>query len=266
MFEMIFADYLNPEHELLRAAGLIDWDGLHEALSFYYSSLGRTGKPIRLMVGIHILKHRYNCSDERAVEELHENAYWQCFCGFKTFQKGEILEATSLVKFRNRIGIEGMKKIEAVLFKAWSEMGLVKTPRVSVDTTSQPKDIAYPTDADLLHRIKEKIVKEIDRVRQGVTLRKPFRSFRRRGKKLLFEIKRLCRQNPEAREKKTEARQKIVKRVVHKGADIVNTLCPGAQGDRPQAPSTGHPGKEGGEPDGADPSGRKTSKADLLAP
>ncbi len=224
MFEMIFADYLNPEHELLRAAGLIDWDGLHEALSSYYSPLGRTGKPIRLMVGIHILKHRYNCSDERAVEELHENAYWQCFCGFKTFQKGEILEASSLVKFRNRIGIEGMKKIEAVLFKAWGEMGLVKTRRVSVDTTSQPKDIAYPTDADLLHRIKAKIVREIDRVRQGVTLRKPFRSFRRRGKKLLFEIKRLCRQNPEARKKKTEALQKIVKRVVHQGADIVNTL------------------------------------------
>jgi IS5 family transposase len=70
MFEMVFAESLNPEHELLRAGRLIDWDGLHEALSSYYSPLGRAGKPIRLMVGIHILKHRNNCSDERAVEEL----------------------------------------------------------------------------------------------------------------------------------------------------------------------------------------------------
>ena len=77
----------------------------------------KPGKPIRLMVGLHILKHRYNCSDERAVEELQENAYWQCFCGFETFQTGVLLEATSLVKFRNRLGAEGMKQIEAVLLR-----------------------------------------------------------------------------------------------------------------------------------------------------
>jgi len=76
MFETLFSDYLDSEHELLCAAQLIDWDGLHEALSSYYSPLGRSGKPIRLMVGIHILKHRFNCSDDRAVEELHENVYW----------------------------------------------------------------------------------------------------------------------------------------------------------------------------------------------
>jgi hypothetical protein len=30
MYETLFADVLNPDHELLRAAGIIDWDGLHE--------------------------------------------------------------------------------------------------------------------------------------------------------------------------------------------------------------------------------------------
>ena len=119
MFETLFTDVLNPEHELLRAGRLIDWDGLHEALSVYYSPVGRHGKSIRLMVGIHILKHRYNCSDDRAVEMLHENAYWQCFCGFNTFQSGQILDSTSMVKFRNRIGTEGMKRVETVLLHAW---------------------------------------------------------------------------------------------------------------------------------------------------
>jgi len=160
MFETLFADVLKADHELLRAARLIDWDGLDEALSVYYSPIGRHGKSIRLMVGIHILKHRYNCSDDRAVEMLHENAYWQCFCGFNTFQGGQMLDSTSMVKFRNRIGAEGMKRIEAVLLQAWSDMGLVKTRRVAVDTTSQPKNIAYPTDADLLHRIKERDITE----------------------------------------------------------------------------------------------------------
>ncbi len=107
------------------------------------------------MVGIHILKRRYNCSDDRAVEMLHENAYRQSFCGFNSFQRGQILDSTTLLKFRNQIGTEGMKRIEAILLQTWSDMGLVKTRRVAVDTTSQPKNIAYPTDADLLHRIKD---------------------------------------------------------------------------------------------------------------
>jgi len=64
IFETLFSDVLNPDHELLHAARLIDWDGLRDALCAYYSPLGRQGKPIRLMVGIHILKHRYDCSDE----------------------------------------------------------------------------------------------------------------------------------------------------------------------------------------------------------
>jgi hypothetical protein len=69
-----------------------------------------------------------------------------------------------------------MMRIEAVLLGAWSEMGLVKTKRAAVDTTPQSRTIAYPTNADLLHWITEKIVRRIDRVRKKVTLQKPFRS------------------------------------------------------------------------------------------
>lgn len=224
MFETLFSDVLNPEHELLHAARLIDWDSLHDALCVYYSPLGRQGKSIRLMVGIHILKHRYDCSDERAVEMLHENAYWQCFCGFNTFQGGQILEATSLVKFRNRIGAEGMKQIEAVLLKAWSDMGLVKTKRVAVDTTAQPKDIAYPTDADLLHRIREKIVNQVKRVREEVTLRKPFRTYERTGKKRLMEIKKFHRKNPEGRKEAIQELKEMTHHVIEQAARIVNSL------------------------------------------
>jgi len=224
MFETLFSDVLNPEHELLRSARLIDWDGLHDALCSYYSPLGRQGKSLRLMVGIHILKHRYDCSDERAVEMLHENAYWQCFCGFKTFQGGQILEASSLVKFRNRIGTEGMKQIEAVLLRAWSSMGLVKTRRVSVDTTAQPKNIAYPTDADLLHRIREKIVKQVKRVRKEVTLRKPFRTYGRTGKKLLLGIKKFHRSNPEGRKEAIKALKEMTNHVIEQAAKVANSL------------------------------------------
>lgn len=230
MFETLFSDVLNPAHELLCAARLIDWDGLHDALGSSYSPIGRQGKSIRLMVGIHILKHRYDCSDERAVEMLHENAYWQCFCGFNTFQGGQILEATSLVKFRNRIGTEGMRQIECVLLKAWSDRGLVKTRRVAVDTTAQPKNIAYPTDADLLHRIREKIVKHIKRVREEVTLRKPFRTYGRSGKQCLLGIKKFHRKNPEGRKEAIKELKEMILHVVEQAAGVANSLY--SRGDK----------------------------------
>ncbi len=224
MFETLFTDYLNPDHELFRAAHLIEWDQLHEALSSYYSPLGRCGKPIRLMVGIHILKHRYNCSDDRAVEELHENAYWQYFCGFQSFQRGQIVDATSLVKFRNRIGPEGMEKVESVFLKHWTNMGLVKTKRVAVDTTAQPKNIAYPTDADLLHKIREKIVKEVKRVRKVVSFRKPFRSFTRRSKQILLRAKKFYRKNREAGNSSLKDLKTMTKRVVQQTEKMARSL------------------------------------------
>jgi hypothetical protein len=75
MIETLFTDVLNPEHELYLSAHLTDRDSLHESLSAYDSPTGRPGKSIGLMVGIQILKHRYNGSEEQTMKMLHENAY-----------------------------------------------------------------------------------------------------------------------------------------------------------------------------------------------
>jgi IS5 family transposase len=224
MFELNFADLLDSSHELMRAKKLIDWDQLHEALRSYYSTRGRHGKPIRLMVGLHLLKHHYNCSDERAVEELHENAYWQSFCGFKCFQRGLIVEATTLVKFRDRIGVDGMQHIENALLNHWRSKGLVKTKRAVVDTTAQPKNIAYPTDADLLYRIRERIVKQVKQVRQTIGLKKPFRSFTRVSKKVLLNIKKLYRNQPDKRQQAIKELLSMTNRVVRQASRIGNSL------------------------------------------
>jgi IS5 family transposase len=184
---------LDPEHELVCAAKLIDWDGLHDALSSHYSRRGRSGKPIRLMVGIHVLKHRYSCSDERAVEELQENVYWQYFCGFKTLQTKAIMDPTSLVKFRNRIGTDGMKLVEEAVTRAWGEQGLVKTKRVLVDTASQPKNIACSTAVDLLRKVREKITKKAKEVSEKEAIRRTYRSVEGTGKKVLLYVKKLYR-------------------------------------------------------------------------
>jgi len=90
-----------------------------------------------------------------------------------------------------------MQQIESVLMQGWHSKGLVKTRRAIVDTTAQPKNIAYPTDADLLHNIREKIVKKIKTIKKHVGLNKSFRSFTRMSKKILLNVKKLYRKKPE---------------------------------------------------------------------
>ena len=76
-------DQLNPKHPLLQLAENIPWDDFEEAFSPLYSSCGpgKPGKPIRLMVGLSILKHLEDVSDEVLVNRWVQNPYYQAFCG-----------------------------------------------------------------------------------------------------------------------------------------------------------------------------------------
>jgi IS5 family transposase len=83
---------LDPTHELLGLAQRIEWEAIDRALWSYYREFGRYAKPIRLMVGLHILKHLLNLSDVQEVQGLHESLYWMVFCGIDV---GHVLEQAS---------------------------------------------------------------------------------------------------------------------------------------------------------------------------
>jgi len=62
---------LKLKHPLCILANKIDWKFFADAFSSYYSeNRGSPGKPIRLMVGLHYLKHAFNESDESVVERF----------------------------------------------------------------------------------------------------------------------------------------------------------------------------------------------------
>lgn len=224
MFREKFHQYLDPEHELMRAGELIPWEAIHNELMRCYRKRGRRPKFIRLMVGIHILKHRFNVSDARAVEHLHENVYWQAFCGFDEPQPQGILEASSMTKFRRRIGPKGMASIERIMLECWTKMGLVKTKRMAVDTTAQPKNIAYPTDADLLYKAGRKLVEKVKAIRKEVSFRKFFRSFARTSRKVYLRIKKLYRSKPELQQEAIQTLSEMVEKVCWQASGMVNSL------------------------------------------
>jgi len=199
--EYILHQSLDPEHELLKLAAKIDWEAIVDRLRKYYKIRGRRAKHIRLMVGLHLLKHRLKLSDEVVVAQLHENLYWQRFCGEEwpivTDEKGEIVptvlvEASTLVKFRKRIGPEGVREIESILRDQMKAEGVISPKTAIVDTTAQEKHIAYPLDTHLLHRGRAHLMKLMRKAKAlGVTLPQGLRSFERKSRQVIIHLQKL---------------------------------------------------------------------------
>ncbi len=61
---------LDADHELYRLALVLDWAALEaEFGKLYCPDNGRPGTPIRLMAGLHFLKHTFGLSDEEVVRK-----------------------------------------------------------------------------------------------------------------------------------------------------------------------------------------------------
>lgn len=78
---------LDPEQGLYKLAQVLDWATSEaEFGTMYCPDNGRPGVPIRLMAGLHLLKHTFGLSDEQVMEQWVLNPYWQFFCGEEFFQ------------------------------------------------------------------------------------------------------------------------------------------------------------------------------------
>ena len=148
---------LDPNHELFRLAERIPWDDLTKEFGrLYVPDLGRPGIPIRLMAGLHLLKHTYGLSDEDVVKGWVENPYWQHFCGEVMFQHHFPIHPSQMTRWRRRIGEKGVEKLLEATITAGQNTGTI-TPesfeKVIVDTTVQPKAVQHPTDARLYRKV-----------------------------------------------------------------------------------------------------------------
>ena len=164
-------EQLSNKHPLYILAGQIKWSLFEESFKKHYrEDFGRPAKPIRLMVGLLMLKHIRNLSDESVVEQWAENAYYQYFSGEQTFTAKEPCEASELVHFRNRIGGEGIELILQESIRINGKGG--KEDKASIDTTVQEKNITYPTDSKLHRKIIKKCVSIAEK--EGIELRQRY--------------------------------------------------------------------------------------------
>lgn len=174
------ADQLNPKHPLYRLAKAIPWDVLEKEFAKLYSHTGRKAHPVRLMVGLLILKQLRNLSDESVVERWVENGYYQYFCGKANFQWDFPCHPTDLVHFRKRIGEKGVERILQVSIELHGKKAQER--EILIDSTVQEKNITFPTDTKLYKKIADKCVAIAEQ--EGVCLRQ---SYRRTTKKLVLD-------------------------------------------------------------------------------
>jgi IS5 family transposase len=154
-------------------ARAIDWQFLEDKFEAVYTDgPGQPPLPTRLMAGLAILKHRHNLSDEALCERWLENPYYQLFCGEEFFRHTLPFDRSSMTRWRQRMGEERLNALLQESLSLATRGGAAKPAdftRVIVDTTVQPKAVIFPTDAKLLHRARERLVRLAEK--QGVKLR-----------------------------------------------------------------------------------------------
>jgi transposase, IS5 family len=176
-------------HPLVKLARAIDWSFLEQRLGAVYEDKpGRPPLPTRLMAGLAILKHSYDLSDEVLCERWVENPYYQFFCGEEFFQHRLVFDRSSLTRWRQRMGEERLQALLQESLSVAAKTEAIKPSnlnRVIVDTTVQPKNVMFPTDARLLNRAREILVRLAQRC--GIKLRQ---SYARVGKFALIKHQR----------------------------------------------------------------------------
>lgn len=179
---------LDMSHALVHLAEVIPWDNLAEAFGpLYCADNGRPAVPIRLMAGLHFIKHMEGLSDEVVIEQWVERPYWQYLCGEEFFQHQLPIDPSQMTRWRKRIGEADMEK----LLKATVEAGIKarvitekSSEKVIVDTTVQPKNMQHPTDARLYRKVHAAMLRIAKQ--EGLTLRQSHqkmmdRAFRKHG-------------------------------------------------------------------------------------
>ena len=176
MFRSRLDQIIDLGHEKVVLADRIDWRFLSETFGEAYTD--RPGHPplsTRLMAGLQILKYADNLSDEELCARWVENPYYQYFCGEEFFCHELPFDRSSMTRWRQRQGEDRLQALVQESLSVAVKVGAAKPQdftQAIVDTTVQEKNVAFPTDAKLIHRARQRLVKQA--VEAGVDLRQSY--------------------------------------------------------------------------------------------
>lgn len=196
------------------------------------SNAGRPRIPLRIMIALLYLKHAFNESDEGVVERWGETPTWQFFSGQAYFEHHRPCDDTTLIKFRQLLGEEGVEELLAQTINVAVDLKLIKPQeltRVIVDSTVQHKAIAHPTDSRLLETARAKLVEAAKDA--GIDLKQ---TFAKEGKELGRKAGRYAHARQFKRMRRAIKRQRTIvgrlQREVNRKASVIGTAVRQALG------------------------------------
>jgi|SRR5271157_2380332 len=208
--DAILGKILSQDHDLVKLKSVIDWKRINALYEKCFSSdRGNATKPTQLVIGLILLRHLLRKPDRLLIEELHVNLAIMNFCSVSPWEVAEynergekLIDHSTLVKVRKRLGSKRLKKIERMLLRQLREKGLICGKHLFCDTTSVEKNIIYPTEVSLLRRVIEcgemivqKVIKKKDMmkteiIRRAGRISKVYYSARKKSTDLLVRTSR----------------------------------------------------------------------------
>ena len=224
----LIQDILDLKDPLIKLSEVIDWQAIHSKLRPYYSTIGRQGLPIRLMVGLHLLKHREGMSDLQVAERIRGDLYWMYFCGVDPESLSGVyqhLDSSSMTKFRNRIGEKGFLIVEGIIREYLMKAGHIDPRMMSTDSSCLEKHIYYPTDSNLLDRGRKHLLGGMKKLEElGVKRAKGLRTFVRRSRQIVITIAKLGKDRMERIKRGTLELARQAAHVVNKSEKMLEDI------------------------------------------
>jgi IS5 family transposase len=155
---------------------------MEEVYREYFSDrMGRPAKDSRLICGLLVVKHTKGFSDEEVVEEYLENPYVQAFCGEERFVTEGGIDPSLLSKIRKRLGKAFFRQLENDVLEVLKRRQMVRRREHLLDATVVPANMEYPTDAKLLNRARQWVVKAIRVIRRRCDVKGKVRTYCRKA-------------------------------------------------------------------------------------
>jgi len=131
-----FGGKLDEKNRWLRIEKLIPWEDLEvEYQKAFSPNFGRPAKDAQLVIGLLLLKHMTGLSDRDLIAEVLENPYMQAFCGFRSMATEETLEASTLSKIRQKVGLGFFRELERKTYDVLIDRRIIKAKGMLVDAT-----------------------------------------------------------------------------------------------------------------------------------
>lgn len=217
-FKNLFDGEFDEENRWIEMSKMIPWEEYEEEYAKNFTEKkGAPAKSFRMALGALIIKEMLGKSDRETVEQIRENPYLQYFIGMESYSSKEAFNASMMVHFRRKVGMELVNKINKEIVKKATGVASEKKEnkgKLLLDATCTPADIKYPTDIGILNEAREKTEKIIDELYkqiQGKEKKKP-KTYRVRARKDYLEIVKKRRVSKKERRKGIRKQLQYIKR------------------------------------------------------